>query len=163
MAINAAAYNALARSNAVFVPAVHSCNRTEHIKEANHPQDMKVWEGIVLIARCGSKEKQPLKNGVRYKVLAITEEEDQDNALTHMFELIAISDEDEHVGNSFFLSKEEMGSKMRLSHAITYFSSQARTIHGPLRLSQTSNRRFTIRHLIVGLGRGPIGADIEVE
>ena len=91
-----------------------------------------------------------MKNGVRYKVLAITEEEDQDNALTHMFELIAISDEDEHVGNSFFLSKEEMGSKMRLSHAITYFSSQARTIHGLLRLAQTSNRRFTIRNLWSG-------------
>ena len=104
-----------------------------------------------------------MKNGVRYNVLAITEEEDQDNALTHMFELIAISDEDEHVGNSFFLSKEEMGSKMRLSHAITYFSSQARTIYGPLRLAQTSNKRFTIRHLIVGLGRGPLSADLEVD
>ena len=98
-------------------------------------------------------------------MFAISEEEDPDreNALIHKFEMIAITDEDEHVGNSFFLSKAEMGSKMRLSHAITYFSSQARTIHGPLRLSQTSNRRFTIRHLIVGLGRGPIGADIEVE
>ena len=80
-----------------------------------------------------------------------------------MFEMITVTDEDEHVGNSFFLSKAEVGSKMCVSHAITYFSSQARTIHGPLRLAQTSNRRFTIRHLIVGLGRGPISTDIEVE
>ena len=108
------------------MPAVHSCNRAEHVKEANQPQDLKVWESIVLNARCGSKEMQPLKNGVRYKVLAITEEEDpdQENVLTHMFEMITITDEDEHVGNSFFLSKAEMGSTMRLSHAITYFSSQ---------------------------------------
>ena len=80
-----------------------------------------------------------------------------------MFGMITLTDEDEQVGDSFFLSKEELGSKMRLSHAITYFSSQARTIHGPLRLAQTSNRRFTIRHLIVGLGRGPISTDIEVD
>ena len=164
VAVNAAVNNALARSNAVFVPAVKSCDRTEHVKEANQPQDMKVWEGIILIARYGSKEKQPLKNGVRYKVLAISEEEDpdQENVLIHKFEMIA-TDEDEQVGDSFFLSKEELGSKMRLSHAITYFSSQVRTIHGPLRLAQTSNRRFTIRHLIVGLGRGPISTDIEVD
>ncbi len=103
-----------------------------------------------------------MKNGVRYKILAITEEEDQNNVLTHMFEMITITDEDEHVGNSFFLSKEEMGSKMRLSRSITYFSSQARTIHGPLRLAQTSNKRFAIRHLIVGLGRRPLSADIDV-
>ena len=109
------------------------------------------------------REKQPLKNGVRYKILSITEEEDQNKVLTHMYEMITITDEDEHVGNSFFLSKEEMGSKMRLSHAITYFSSQARTIHGPLWFAQTSNKRFTIRHLIVGLGRGPLSTDIEVD
>ena len=77
--------------------------------------------------------------------------------------MVAVNDEDEPVGDSFVLTKEDLGSKMRLSHAITYFSSQARTIHGALRLAQTSSSLFTLRHLIVGLGCGPVGADIQVE
>ena len=50
--VNALVNNALARSDSVFVPVVHECGS----KDANQPQDMKVWEGIILIARCGSKE-----------------------------------------------------------------------------------------------------------
>jgi hypothetical protein len=125
---------------------------------------MKVWAGIVLIARCGSKE-QNLKNGVRYRLLAITAESDSDDEgpATPNFEMTAVDDEDKPLGTSFVLTIQELGSKMRLSHAITYFSSQARTIHGGLRLAQTSSKLFTLRHLIVGLGRGPVGADIQVE
>ena len=158
--VNSVVNSALARSDAVFVPAVHECWR----KDANQPQDMRVWTGIVLIARCGSKE-QHLKNGVRYKLLAITAESDSDDeeAVPSNFEMTAVNDEDEPLGTSFVLTIQELGSKMRLSHAITYFSSQARTIHGGLRLAQTSSKLFTLRHLIVGLGRGPVGADIQVE
>jgi len=158
--VNSVVNSALARSDAVFVPAVH-----EGWKDANQPQDMKVWAGIVLIARCGSKE-QNLKNGVRYKLLAITAESDSDDdeeAASPNFEMTAVDDEDKPLGTSFVLTIQELGSKMRLSHAITYFSSQARTIHGGLRLAQTSSKLFTLRHLIVGLGRGPVGADIQVE
>ena len=106
------------------------------------------------MARCGSKEKD-LKNGVRYKVVEITDEAN--------FELRRVKDQGEVVGESFLMTKEELGSKMRLTHAITYFSSQARTIVGGLRLAQTNSRLFTLRHLIVGLGRAPIGADVQVE
>ena len=42
--------NALARSDAVFVPAVHACGSND----ANQPQDMRVWEGISLIAKPSS-------------------------------------------------------------------------------------------------------------
>lgn len=153
--------NALFRSDVVFVPAVCEC----WSKDANQPQDMRVWVGIVLIARCGSKEKH-LKNGVRYKLLAITttdSDSDDEDAAEPLFEMTAVDDEDKPVGTSFMLSRQELGSKMRLSHAIIYFSSQARTIHGKLRLAQTNSKLFTLRHLIVGLGRGPIGADIQVE
>ncbi len=158
--VNTVVNSALARSDSVFVPAVHEC----WTKDANHPQDMRVWTGIVLIARCGSKEKH-LKNGVRYKLLAITAESDSDDeeAAPSNVEMTAVNDEDEPLGTSFVLTIQELGSKMRLSHAITYFSSQARTIHGGLRLAQTSSKLFTLRHLIVGLGRGPVGADIQVE
>ena len=148
---------ALARSDAIFVPAAHDGTSW---KDANQPQDMKVWEGIVLVARCGSTEKF-LKNGVRYKLLAIIAESDTEDyeAASQKIEMTAVDDEDKPTGTSFELTREELGSKMRLSHAITYFSSQARTVHGGLRLTQT----ITCRHLIVGLGRGPVGADIQVE
>ena len=151
--VNAEANNALARTDSVFVPAVYRDSN-----DANQPQDMKVWEGIVLMARCGSNEKH-LKNGVRYKVVEITDEGEEG----HCFELRRVKDQGEVVGESFMMSKEELGSKMRLTHAVTYFSTQARTIVGGLRLAQTSSRLFTLRHLIVGLGRAPIGANVQVE
>jgi len=151
--VNAEVNNALARTDSVFVPAV--CRDKG---DANQPQDMKVWEGITLMARCGSNEKHT-KNGVRYKIVALTDEGDEDPN----FELRRVKDQGEVVGESFLMTKEELGSKMRLTHAITYFSSQARTIVGGLRLAQTNSRLFTLRHLIVGLGRAPIGADVQVE
>jgi hypothetical protein len=40
--VNSVVNSALARSDAIFVPAVH-----ESWKDANQPQDMKVWAGIV--------------------------------------------------------------------------------------------------------------------
>ena len=49
--VNSLVNNALARSDAVFVPAVY-----ESTKDADQPQDMKVRKAIVLIARCGSKD-----------------------------------------------------------------------------------------------------------
>ena len=109
-----------------------------------------------------------LKNGVRYQVLAITDSDDRtpgshNGPESQQFEMTGINDKDEQVGESFFMTKEELGEKMRLPHAITYFSSQARTIYGGLRLTQTSNKLFTMRHLIVGLGRGPRAYDIEVD
>ena len=151
--MNADVNTALARSDSVLVPAVYGDKN-----DANQPQDMKVWEGIVLMARCKSKEKY-LKNGVRYKVLEITDEGDDDP----MFELRQVKDQGELVGDSFIMDKQDMGSKIRLTHAITYFSTQARTIVGGLRLVETSSRLFTLNYLIVGLGRAPVGADVQVE
>ena len=153
VAINRAVNIWMARMNYVEVPA-----NFDKSNEANQPQDMRIYKDIVLIARCKSHEKH-LKNGVRYKVKAITEEDDDQ----HSFEMIAVADDNKENGESFIMTADELGSKMRLSYAITYFSSQARTINGPLRLAQTSNKNFTLRHLIVGLGRGPASRDIQVE
>ncbi len=49
--VNANVNNTLARTDSVLVPAVYGDK-----ENANQPQDMKVWEGIVLMARCKSKE-----------------------------------------------------------------------------------------------------------
>ena len=77
--------------------------------------------------------------------------------------MIAVADDNREVGESYTMTPEDLGSEMRLFLAITYSSSQARTISGPLRLAQTSHPNFTLRHLIVGLGRGPVSSDIQVE
>ena len=95
-----------------------------------------------------------VKNGVRYKVLDVGD---------NKFELVAINDDDAHTATSFIVDKKELGSNFRLTHALTYFSSQARTIHGGLRLAQTTNKNFTLRHLVLGLGRAPRGCDVQVE
>lgn len=153
VAINRAVNIVMARINYVEVPA-----NPDNSNEANQPQNMRIYTGIVLIARCKTKEKH-LKNGVRYKVRAITDGDDDQ----HNFEMIAVTDDNQETGESFIMTTAELGNKMRLSYAITYFSSQARTINGPLRLAQTSSKNFTLRHLIVGLGRGPASRDIEVE
>jgi hypothetical protein len=67
------------------------------------------------------------------------------------------------VGESLSLNQERLTEILRLSHAISYFSSQARTIVGGLRLSQTDHKFFSVRHLIVGLGRAGEGEGVEVE
>ena len=143
----------MARSDSVFIPT-----NPDNRSEANQPQDMWIYEGIVLVARCKTDERR-LKNGVRYKVRAITEEDDDQPC----FEMIAVTDDDQESGESFITSTAEPGKNMRLSYAIAYRNRPARTLNGPLRLAQTSSKNFTLRHLIVGLGRGPVSQDIQVE
>lgn len=53
---NSVINSAVARSDVIFVPAVH-----ESWKDANRPQDMKIWARIVLMVTCDTKE-QNLKN-----------------------------------------------------------------------------------------------------
>ena len=137
----------MGQTEAVFVPAPKAvCH------EANKPQDMYVWPGIVLMARCKSADPK-VTNGIRYLVSGVLDGD---------FELAPIDDHDAATGASFRMDAAEMGVKMRLTHAITYFSSQARTIHNGLRLTDTDKARFSIRHLIVGLGRAPVGGNVEV-
>jgi hypothetical protein len=113
---------------------------------------MRVWVGLVLMAVCGSSHKV-LKNGLRYRVETLGE------SLT----LIRVGDSGEPRGEPFALAVVEVAKNLRLTHAMCYYATQARTIHGPMRLAQNWHRMFTLTHLIVGLGRGPSGDDIEVE
>ena len=74
-----------------------------------------------------------------------------------------IDDRGDSVGEPLLLDQKKLAATLRLSHALCYFSSQSRTIVGGLRLSQTGSPRFSLRHLIVGLGRAPEGCVVEVE
>ena len=107
-----------------------------------------------MMARCKSAAGlAKVKNGMRYKLLSIDDD---------VFKFACVTDEGEEKGDKFDMSLEEVATIMRLTHAITYFSSQARTIHGSLRLVNTRSPKFDIRHLIVGLGRAPNGCDVQV-
>ena len=138
------------------------------VRDANQPQDMKIWEGIVLMARVNGmlKIKQTnggpfnLQNGRRYQVVSIAVAEDDAEP---EFEMACINDKNEKVSETFMMSKQDLSKTMRLTHAFTYFSSQARTVRGDLRLCDTDHRHFTLRHLIVGLGRAPRGDVVQVE
>ena len=97
--------------------------------------------------------KTHIKNGTRYKVIEIAQD------VTTLYQ---VNDKDEQVGETCTMTPQEVGEKLLLSHAITYDSSQARTIYGDLRLMQTDHKMMTLRRLIVGLGRAPDGALVQV-
>ena len=120
----------------------------------NEPQHMLFWPGIVLM-EIVPKSTALVKNGRRYEVLRA----EGDN----QFELVSINDDGVHTAASFIVDKKELGSNFRPTHALTYFSTQARTIHGGIRLAQTSHKNFTLRDLVLGLGRAPRGCDVQVE
>ena len=141
------------RVNHMLAPVEHRFIKvTPNPRAAKTPQDMRIWPGIVLIGAC--TDKANVKNAIRYKVLEVAEQSAR---------LTQVNDKDEHIGKEFELTFEEIGQKLLLSHAITYDSSQARTIYGPLMLTQTSHKHMTLRRLIVGLGRAPDGSFVEVE
>jgi hypothetical protein len=140
--INEEVNNWLAPSSRFVVKAPDHANQ----RDANQPQDMKIWEGIVLMARVQGtlKIKQPngspfnLQNGRRYQVVSIPKEGDTEPE----FEMACVNDRDEKVSETFMMSKQDLAKTMRLTHAFTYSSSQARTIRGDLRLCDTENLIF---------------------
>jgi hypothetical protein len=115
-------------------------------------QDMKLWAGILLQA--ATTDRKHLKNALRYNVLDTPRE---------TTELVNVNDLGEAVGEPFSLPTANVPAVLRLCHACTFDSSQARTLYGNVRLTQTSHPRMTLRRLIVGLGRAPEGAQLEVE
>ena len=126
-----------------------------------------------------------IKNGLRYKVIEIQrcpvleevfsdddeecDDEDAEGEVVDVpsavpkFKLALCDDDDAVKGSPFEMDATELGTKMRMTYAITYFSCQARTLKHGVRLAQTDSEHFTLRHLIVGLGRAPTGDNVQVE
>ena len=121
------------------------------VKEIPHSQDMRIWPGLVLQARI---TRGTLRNALRYRVL---------NADTSKCKFRQINDKSEEVGEEFEWPTNDLTRAMKLSYAMTYDSSQSRTLYGKVRLTQTDHPCFTLRKLIVGLGRAPEGSQLEVE
>jgi len=118
-------------------------------------QSMFVWPGIILQSGVTVNNKHlKLQNALRYKVLSVA---------VDTTEVIRVDDEGKEHPPLCVMQTSTLSHQMRLTYAITYDSSQARTLHGGVRLTQTSHPRMTLRRLIVGLGRAPNGEDVEVE
>ena len=82
----------------------------------------------------------------------------------NLTEIVQIGDTDkEDLTKIYTMPTKDLSAKMRLTFAITYDSSQSRTLHGGVRLTQILHPRMTLRRLITGLGRAPKGEDVEVE
>ena len=115
-------------------------------------QKMLLWPGLELQG-CVIEQKG-IYNGLRYRVQAV----DQD-----VCSVREISDDGKEKGDAIEVAIAEVSKKLWLAYAVTYDSSQARTYYGKVRLVETWRRNFTLRKLIVGLGRAPESVQLEVE
>jgi hypothetical protein len=129
----------VARHDSLFVRAT----LPPEPRRANHGQDMHIYPGLELIGCCA--RKGILHNGGRYIVKEIGEK-------------ILLSCE----GGDLSLTQVEVVRDLRLSHAITYHSSQGSTLEGRIRLWDADHPRFTRRHLYVGISRATNNALVEV-
>ena len=132
-------------------------------------QSVHLWIGIVLQAvvteRTGTHN---LKNALRFRVLVV---DDTSTTLTLIDDKGRQGSEfmtptelaEKPYWNPFDMPTSIVPHKFVPTHAITYDSSQARTLHGGVRMTQTDHPRMALRKLIVGLGRAPLGIDVQVE
>ena len=121
---------------------------------ANRPQPMKVWPGLKLLG-CVQVSDEKTTNGMEYEVLGAT-------ATTVRLRKLDPSRKQEH-GEPFELPHAEAALRMRLQHALVYYSSEGRTFRdGLCVLYDTKHRFFSRRHLIVGLSRCGEGIDVQV-
>jgi hypothetical protein len=103
----------------------------------NSAQDMFLWKGLRLIG-CGGK----VPRGVFVTVAEISD-----------FEVT--------LSNETKVKHEQLHLCLRLSHCITYASSQGLTLQGRVRL-ETGGAHFGIKHLYVGASRATSSALLEV-
>jgi len=149
--INASHNNLYAPPDAILVPYEGKDQRQ---------QSLKVWPGLLLTsAVIEETSAYNLKNAIRYKVQWTNADETG---------LVRINDADEEGSaetkewRPFKLPTASLSSKMRLGYAITIDSSQSRTLHGTVRVTQTDHAFMSLRRLCVALGRAPASVDIEV-
>jgi len=147
----------------------HDATRVYYKGDNPRCQTYQIWPGIILQAVITERTKTyNIKNALRLRVLTIAA------GVT----TLALIDDAGQRGTEFMTTEELVADprwdpitiatelvshKFVPVHAITYDSSQARTLHGGVRLAQTDHPRMTLRKLIVGLGRAPAGCDVQVQ
>ena len=128
----------VARHDSIFVKAP-----PPEMRRSNAPQDMHIYPGLELIGCCA--RKGILHNGGRYVVKEIGQK-------------VLLSCESGEIS----LTPADLVRDLRLSHAITYHSSQGSTLKGRIRLWDADHPRFTRRYLYVGVSRATDAAFVEV-
>ena len=116
----------------------------EYGGEDTRAQSFFCWPGLELQA---GQTDNKLKNGIRYTVETV-------DALN-----CTLVKETE----SLTMATASVAVLFRPIHALTIDSSQARTLMGGVRVVETNHSFFTLRRLIVALGRSPTGAYVQVE
>ena len=124
-------------SDAVFLP----CPKLKRLSQ-NAPQEV-LWKALELLG-CVPIEKYGLWNGVTYVAEQIAE------SLVH-FE------------GGISLTKEDTIQMMRLSHVMTYASTQGRETEGTLRLNVCNSPHMTHKHLYAALSRAKLASHIRVQ
>ena len=101
------------------------------------------WPGLELQA---GKTEGEIKNGIRFTVQSVD-----------LFNCVL-------KGHAIFtMATASVAELFRPTHALTIDSSQARTLMGGVKIVETDHSFFTLRRLIVALGRSPTGACVQVE
>ena len=148
--INALENERLAPADAVLLEPP-SCERE---RMANKPQAMRVWLGLKFLG-CMKQSDEKTTNGMEYEVLGTTDS-------TVGLRSLDPSGKEQH-GAPFELSYSETAQRMRLQHALCYYTCEGRTFRdGLCVLYDTGHKFFTRRHLIVGISRCGEGRDVQI-
>ena len=114
---------------------------------------MLIWKSLKQLACV--KESKEITNGMEYMVLDWTDKNIR-------LQKLHPANPDKN-GEPFELSYSQCALTMRLQHALTYYSTQGRTLRdGPICLTNTDHDHFTKRHLIVGLSRSGLGRNVYI-
>jgi len=103
-------------------------------------QSMLLWNGIQLLGCCASSARRGVKNNVLYVLEDLTEDTARLRA-------------QEGETTPIDLSLEQVAAWTRLSFSRTYASCQGWQAEESLRLHDTTNKNFTMRHLFVATSR----------
>jgi hypothetical protein len=154
-----------AQHNALYAPAQGSIAVPYENERA---QDMILWSGLIVQASVTElTAAYNLRNALRFKVITVDATSttlarindlcQQGEQFMQPVELLEKTD-----WHTFTVPTPLVPRKFLLTHCITYDSAQPRTLHFGVRLEQLDHPRMTLRRLIVGLGRAPVGMDVEL-
>ena len=120
---------------------------------------MRLWPGLKLQACVkDGNDNSNATNRFEYEVMRVTAQK------VELRKLHPSGDNERHPpGAPFELSHGDTALKMRLQHALCYYTAQGRTLRDVLVvLTDTDHKTFSRRDLITGLGRVGEGRDMQV-
>ena len=129
MAINALENECLAPADAVLL----ELKWFETNRMLNKPQAMRVWPGLKLLG-CMKQSDALTTNGLEYEVLGTTDS-------TVRLRSLDPSGKEQH-GTPFELSYPDTARRMRLQHALCYYTCEGRTFRDGLCVLYDTDHKF---------------------